>query len=163
MTIGVRRPWAESWSQQGFFFSVEKDLGYGLVQRTGGPCGVLAALQAHIIKWLAASSSSSSSADDSPPAWFNPRPEAQRAALIDALVDLLWRCAESGESSTCCVALRGDRGRPSATGGDGSGGARGVPRGGVDTLTEQVCFYLPLHFKRILLTILTCPPHILTL
>ena len=26
----------------------------------------------------------------------------------------------------------------------------------------QVCFYLPLHFKRILLTILTCPPHVLT-
>ena len=26
----------------------------------------------------------------------------------------------------------------------------------------KVCFYLPLHFKRILLTILTCPPHILT-
>ena len=24
----------------------------------------------------------------------------------------------------------------------------------------QVCFYLPLHFKRILLTILTCPPHV---
>ena len=24
------------------------------------------------------------------------------------------------------------------------------------------CFYLPLHFKRIMLTILTCPPHILT-
>ena len=31
----------------------------------------------------------------------------------------------------------------------------------VDT-GAQVCFYLPLHFKRILLTILTCPPHILT-
>ena len=27
---------------------------------------------------------------------------------------------------------------------------------------SQVCFYVPLHFKRILLTILTCPPHILT-
>ena len=26
----------------------------------------------------------------------------------------------------------------------------------------KVCFYVPLHFKRILLTILTCPPHILT-
>ena len=25
----------------------------------------------------------------------------------------------------------------------------------------EVCFYLPLHFKRILLTILTCPPHII--
>ena len=28
------------------------------------------------------------------------------------------------------------------------------------TRTAKVCFYLPLHFKRILLTILTCPPHI---
>ena len=27
---------------------------------------------------------------------------------------------------------------------------------------EEVCSYLPLHFKRILLTILTCPPHMLT-
>ena len=26
----------------------------------------------------------------------------------------------------------------------------------------EVCVYVPLHFKRILLTILTCPPHILT-
>ena len=32
----------------------------------------------------------------------------------------------------------------------------------VCSLIFQVCFYLPLHFKRILLTILTCPPHILT-
>ena len=32
----------------------------------------------------------------------------------------------------------------------------------VNALSNQVCFYLPLHFKRILLTILTCPPHILT-
>ena len=30
------------------------------------------------------------------------------------------------------------------------------------TMVAQVCCYLPLHFKRILLTILTCPPHILT-
>ena len=28
---------------------------------------------------------------------------------------------------------------------------------------EEVRFYVPLHFKRILLTILTCPPRILTL
>ena len=33
---------------------------------------------------------------------------------------------------------------------------------GYDALGGKVCFYLPLHFKRILLTILTCPPHILT-
>ena len=35
-----------------------------------------------------------------------------------------------------------------------------VQRGALYVL--EVCFYLPLHFKRILLTILTCPPHILT-
>ena len=31
-----------------------------------------------------------------------------------------------------------------------------------DALLVQVSFYVPLHFKRMLLTILTCPPHILT-
>ena len=31
-----------------------------------------------------------------------------------------------------------------------------------DFAARKVCSYLPLHFKRILLTILTCPPHILT-
>ena len=29
-------------------------------------------------------------------------------------------------------------------------------------IVAKVCFYVPLHFKRILLTILTCPPHIFT-
>jgi hypothetical protein len=155
-TIGARRPWAESWSQQGFFFSAEEGLRYGLVQRTGGPCGVLAALQAHIIKWLAAAYSSADGADgaDTLPAWFNPSTEAQRAALIDALADLLWRCAESGESGTCCVALRGDRGRPRATGGDGSGGATGVPRGGVDALTEQLTVHRGLASRRAVRTLL---------
>ena len=36
------------------------------------------------------------------------------------------------------------------------------PTRGSSWVSVQVCFYLPLHFKRILLTILTCPPHILT-
>ena len=40
-------------------------------------------------------------------------------------------------------------------------GRHGRERKDVERLL-QVCFYLPLHFKRILLTILTCPPHILT-
>ena len=45
------------------------------------------------------------------------------------------------------------------TGGHFGGVAGG---GGYNSSELQVCFYLPLHFKRILLTILTCPPHILT-
>ena len=38
----------------------------------------------------------------------------------------------------------------------------GVVPCNVFSSNAQVCFHLPLHFKRILLTILTCPPHILT-
>ena len=41
--------------------------------------------------------------------------------------------------------------------------ATGYSNGGMMAYeVGTVCFYLPLHFKRILLTILTCPPHILT-
>ena len=35
---------AASFRLQGFFFTDTKDLGYGLVQMEGGPCGVLAAV-----------------------------------------------------------------------------------------------------------------------
>ena len=46
---GGRQP--ASWIQ-GFFFSQEHELEYGLVQREGGPCGILAAVQAHVLKQL---------------------------------------------------------------------------------------------------------------
>lgn len=40
------------WCNQGFRFSSEPDTSMGLVQREGGPCGVLSALQAVILKYL---------------------------------------------------------------------------------------------------------------
>lgn len=40
-----------SW-KQGFFFNTKPRLGFGLVQVQGGPCGVLAAVQAHILAAL---------------------------------------------------------------------------------------------------------------
>ncbi|XP_022258699.1 probable ubiquitin carboxyl-terminal hydrolase MINDY-4, partial [Limulus polyphemus] len=40
------------WHHQSFTFSNHKDLMYGLIQRKGGPCGVLAAVQAYIILHL---------------------------------------------------------------------------------------------------------------
>lgn len=145
VTIGSRRPWAASWSDQGFFFNRNEGLGYGLVQRHGGPCGVLAAVQTHIIKWLARLDPSPKSADEQhrEPAWFNPSVEALRTALLEALTDIVWRCANK-ESGTCCVAVRGDRGRPSATGGDGTGSATALPRGGVESFTEQLSVYRDL-------------------
>ena len=40
-----------SW-KQGFFFSSKSDLRFGLVQMQGGPCGVLASVQAHVLAEL---------------------------------------------------------------------------------------------------------------
>uniref|UniRef100_A0A8C6TTK0 Ubiquitin carboxyl-terminal hydrolase MINDY n=1 Tax=Neogobius melanostomus TaxID=47308 RepID=A0A8C6TTK0_9GOBI len=36
------------WKNQGFIFSETHDLGYGIVQKKGGPCGVLASVQAFV-------------------------------------------------------------------------------------------------------------------
>ena len=40
------------WMTQGFFFSSTKDLGFGLVQTEGGPCGALAVVQGYVLKYL---------------------------------------------------------------------------------------------------------------
>jgi hypothetical protein len=41
-----------AWLHQNLEFQVIDSLSYGLVQHEGGPCGVLAALQAFILKQL---------------------------------------------------------------------------------------------------------------
>eukprot|EP00249_Psilotum_nudum_P014067 c24646_g1_i1 orf=494-2491(+) len=40
------------WCNQGFRFSPDKETSLGLVQREGGPCGVLAPIQALVLKYL---------------------------------------------------------------------------------------------------------------
>lgn len=40
----------EAWREQGFFFCGVDGLGYGLVQAEGGPCGVLAVVQAFLLE-----------------------------------------------------------------------------------------------------------------
>ncbi|KAK4767320.1 hypothetical protein SAY86_015070 [Trapa natans] len=40
------------WTNQGIRFSLDQETSMGLVQHEGGPCGVLAALQAFILKYL---------------------------------------------------------------------------------------------------------------
>ncbi|PNG99171.1 hypothetical protein TSOC_015057, partial [Tetrabaena socialis] len=69
-----------SW-KQGFFFSRHAGLQFGLVQRQGGPCGVLAAVQAHVLAAL-----------HKPTSGFNttPRTPEQHAALAAALAESLW-------------------------------------------------------------------------
>ena len=44
------RSYSSGWKKQAFVFEKSEGLRFGLVQQNGGPCGVLAAVQAHIIK-----------------------------------------------------------------------------------------------------------------
>nr|CCA14514.1 conserved hypothetical protein [Albugo laibachii Nc14] len=57
------------WEMQGFFFTDVKNLRYGLVQVEGGPCGVLAVVQAYVIKYLSDQISTSNGSVD----WQNVR------------------------------------------------------------------------------------------
>lgn len=46
------RSFNTEWMKQGFYFSEHGMLKYGLVQDKGGPCGLLAAVQAWVLKFL---------------------------------------------------------------------------------------------------------------
>eukprot|EP01018_Ginkgo_biloba_P011782 Gb_39285 [translate_table: standard] len=50
--ISVSKDILAQWCNQGFRFSSEPETSMGLVQREGGPCGVLAAVQALVLKYL---------------------------------------------------------------------------------------------------------------
>ena len=86
---GGRQP--ASWIQ-GFFFSPHLGLEYGLVQTDGGPCGVLAAVQAHIIKHLAGKTGGH-------PAGITR--EQKQAALFKGLAGALWNAR--GKASVAVV------------------------------------------------------------
>eukprot|EP00899_Mesostigma_viride_P020195 jgi/Mesvir1/28177/Mv04737-RA.3 len=73
-----------SW-RQGFFFSDVLSLPYGLVQLKGGPCGVLASVQAHILRHIY------KDINFKKPVF----PEAARQkALTVALARCIWRCGD---------------------------------------------------------------------
>lgn len=70
-----------SW-KQGFFFNRHQGLQFGLVQKQGGPCGVLAGVQAHVLAALF-----------EPGAGFNTTPKMveQTTALTVAIAEALWQ------------------------------------------------------------------------
>ena len=127
----------KAWTEQGFYFNDFDNLRCGLVQNQGGPCGVIAAVQAHVLKLLLfgdSFSSSSSSSDD----FKNPTRERRENALLNALAEILWRIAEitslsSGRRPTVTIALVPRR---------SSGGRLGrTPGYKPDGLTETLLLY----------------------
>jgi hypothetical protein len=95
-----RKVFPDAWKKQGLYFTSKRQLGYGLVQRAGGPCGVIASLNAYVLAELLFSDTSTLEGDES---WQQPPPEAQQRSLIGALSSVLF--ATSGGSGKCIVCL----------------------------------------------------------
>uniref|UniRef100_A0A3Q3XN65 Ubiquitin carboxyl-terminal hydrolase MINDY n=1 Tax=Mola mola TaxID=94237 RepID=A0A3Q3XN65_MOLML len=81
------------WRNQGFTFSETHDLRYGFVQKKGGPCGVMASVQAFVLKKLLFESS-----DGSDPS-LQPANATRRKCLVQATADILWRAGEEKQAT----------------------------------------------------------------
>jgi len=80
------RDWPEAWRRQGFSFSTEPAVPYGLHQRRGGSCGVVAVVQAFVLRYLRQKCNG----------WIeHVSPSDQSAALVDALVAVMWMGANA--------------------------------------------------------------------
>lgn len=86
-----------SW-HQGFFFNSKPSLLFGLVQAQGGPCGVLAGVQAHILAALYSLRGAFN---------LNPDPSQQKQALVAAMANILW-ASKSGSSASVALPPRSE-------------------------------------------------------
>jgi len=128
-----------SW-QQGFFFCEKAGLQFGLVQLQGGPCGVLAGVQAHILAALKA------------PTGFTLSPSAseQQSALVAAIVEVLWQ-ARMGPTASLVLPPPPEHGGPA--GGRLSydqmcRGATYLAASSRDALQDMVRSALPLYMQQ---------------
>ncbi|XP_053481930.1 probable ubiquitin carboxyl-terminal hydrolase MINDY-4 isoform X2 [Ictalurus furcatus] len=79
---------SEEWRCQSFTFSSRPALRYGIVQKKGGPCGVLAAVQAAVLQKLLFEGTSTDALSER-------LSDATRTkCLTDAVAGILWRAAD---------------------------------------------------------------------
>ena len=107
---------------QNFDFTPNKGLEYGLVQKEGGPCGVVATVQAFVLKALIDGKNLKPNAA--------PSRDVLKAALAKALADILWGVG-GGKSAT--VVLKGS---------SSSRAGAGPPGYKSDGITEKCQLYV---------------------
>ncbi|CAB4032743.1 Hypothetical predicted protein, partial [Paramuricea clavata] len=110
------------WRNQGFTFCHLDHLKYGIVQHKGGPCGLLASVQAVVLKQLLFNDRVSTNKQR-----LNFSSQETNDALCSALVEILWR---AGSYKTARVAVRSEK-------------DQFIPSGGykVDRLSEKLVIY----------------------
>ncbi|MCJ8734626.1 hypothetical protein PDJAM_G00237430 [Pangasius djambal] len=79
---------SEEWRCQSFTFSSRPALRYGIVQKKGGPCGVLAAVQATVLQKLLFEGTSGDALSE------RLSDAARTKCLMDAVAGILWRAAD---------------------------------------------------------------------
>lgn len=92
----------EEWKQQSFTFSDTPGLKYGIVQKKGGPCGLLAAVQACVLEKLLFEESSCDSVDQR----LEVSSIVRTKCLYLALADVIWR---AGNMNRATVAINTGR------------------------------------------------------
>ncbi|CAM0904679.1 unnamed protein product [Alopecurus aequalis] len=120
--IGVSKAVLAQWSNQGIRFSSDAETTMGLVQHEGGPCGVLATVQAYVLKYLLFFSDNLGNPEVSDPSYASGQrrfyqssfaarddfssltEDAKTRALVHAMVEILFLC---GTGKRAAVALIG--------------------------------------------------------
>ncbi|MBN3315772.1 MINY4 hydrolase, partial [Atractosteus spatula] len=92
----------EEWKAQSFTFSEIPQLKYGIVQKKGGPCGVLASVQACVLQKLLFEDTSTSSGTKK----LQPSKSTRTKCLILAVAEILWR---AGEKKRATIAISSGR------------------------------------------------------
>ena len=78
------------WRCQGLTFCDIKRLQYGLVQKKGGPCGVLAAIQAYVLQHLLFPGNGGTATRN-----LEPTSSMRTRCLVEALCKIFWRAGEA--------------------------------------------------------------------
>ncbi|XP_020780302.2 probable ubiquitin carboxyl-terminal hydrolase MINDY-4 [Boleophthalmus pectinirostris] len=86
------------WRNQGFTFSETDDLRYGIVQKKGGPCGVLASVQGFVLKKMLFGTSDPSNTLNK----LRPSNSTRRKCLVLAIAEILWKAGE-GKQATVAI------------------------------------------------------------
>ncbi|RLM65593.1 hypothetical protein C2845_PM16G07460 [Panicum miliaceum] len=128
---GVSKAVLAQWSNQGIRFSSDPETTMGLVQHEGGPCGVLATVQAYVLKYLLFFSDDLSNPEVSNPLYtlgqrrfyqssfaagddFSSLTDDRKTrALVHAMVEILFLCG-TGKRAVVASIARVNRGKTEA-------------------------------------------------
>ncbi|KAI4872328.1 hypothetical protein NFI96_027756, partial [Prochilodus magdalenae] len=93
---------SEEWKRQSFTFSNTPALRYGIVQKKGGPCGMLAAVQATVLQKLLFERTSGDSLSER----LRVSDAVRTKCLAEAVAEILWR---AGDRKKATVAINSGR------------------------------------------------------